>query len=79
MTNSFATLPPTSNKKEKLKTSLERLGMTGILPWSDAGILREFAGISWWFAGIPDLGEFSRAIPASAFFYFSVFARDLSK
>jgi hypothetical protein len=53
-----------------MKTSLERLGMTGILLGSDAGIDREFAGISGWVAGIPDLGEFSREIPASAFFIF---------
>jgi hypothetical protein len=48
-----------------MKTSLESIGMTGILPWSDAGILREFAGILGGFAGIPALADFSRGIPAS--------------
>jgi hypothetical protein len=62
-----------------MKTSLESIGITGILPWSDAGILRELAGILGWFAGIPDPGAFSRQIPASEFQGFSVFARDLSE
>jgi hypothetical protein len=58
MTNPSATLPPTSIKKEKLKTSLESIGMTGILPWSDAGILREFAGIFGVFFGNSRFGWF---------------------
>jgi hypothetical protein len=79
MTNPSATLPPTSIKKEKLKTSLESTGMTRILPWSDAGILREFAGIFGVFAGIPALAGFSLGIPANPFFCFSVFARVFSE
>jgi hypothetical protein len=38
-------LPPTSIKKEKKNFSFRSIGMTGILPSSEAGILREFAGI----------------------------------
>jgi hypothetical protein len=79
MTQNQFTLPPSTYKREKMKTSLERLGITRILPWSDAGILRELAGILGGFAGIPDLGAFSRKIPASEFQWFSVFARDLSE
>jgi hypothetical protein len=59
MTTSQTPLPPTSIKKEKKNFSFRSIGMTGILPWSEAGILREFAGIHREFLGfLPFPSEF---------------------